>query len=333
MEKAHGWTYVRSKNTGKNSKKGSEQPTPQTPNINTPISNMTDLPTPGSVAAQSPYGYPRTFGDSNVNPYSESPSAPSGDFQLFPEPPLFDNNNPAPTFGDFSPFPTMDFDAFQAGLQASDPNEYVPSLDMRHPSIDSSTATLQDQMQPPPHTEDALAATSNNPDFGINWGDLETEFLDTDYTTLNMQLLTPAPSVDAQALNTFSRNPSISALSPPGQQQKVSTLSPGGQGNLMLYSPNSTHLDEGFQDSYEYAEKPSQDFTLFENTGNRNSGNMMGVSHGNFDSAVQPSNQMFPPMPNYQVDQYGDATWPTAGQDVDPMNMTMDDDYMHMDEF
>lgn len=341
MEKAHGWTYVRSKNTGKNgSKKGSAQPTPETPNINTPISNLTDLPTPGSGVAPSPYEYQRTFGDAPTNPYAESPSGPSGpsgDFQLYPEPPLFDNN-PAPAFGGFSPFPTMDFDAFQASLQASDPNEYVPSLDMRHPSIDSSTGTLQDQLLPSSLPEDVLAPTSNNPDLGINWGELENEldtgFFDNDYTALNMQqLLTPAQSVDAPpALNSFSQNPSISTLSPLANRQKVPSLSPGGQGNIMLYSPNSTHLDEGFHDSYEHTEKQSQDFTLFENSANRTSNNLMPYSSGNFNDAGQPSNQMFPPIPNYQDAQYGDATWPDVG-DVDQMNMNMDvDDYMHMDE-
>ncbi|KAK2758985.1 copper-binding transcription factor [Arachnomyces sp. PD_36] len=341
MEKAHGWTYVRSKNTGKNSKKGSAQPTPQTPNIDTPISNPTNLSTPGSAMAPSPspYQYQGTFGDPSVNPYAESsagPSAgPSGDFQLYPEPPLFENNQ-APAFGGFSPFPSMDFNAFQASLQASDPNEYVPSLDMRHPSIDSSNGTLQDQM-PSSGLEDALAPTSTNADYGFDWGDLDKEldngFFDNDYTALNMQqLMTPASSVNAQALNSFSRDPSLSGLSPLAQRQKISSLSPGGQGNLMLYSPNSTHLDEGFHDSYEHTEKQSQDFTLFERSARRTSDNLASMSGGRFDNADPSLNQMFPPMPNYQGGQYDDPAWSEAAGNMD-MDMNMEvDDYMHMDE-
>lgn len=231
----------------------------------------------------------------------------------------------------------MDFNAFQANLQASDPNEYVSSFDMRHPSIDSSTGTSHNQMPASHIPGDALAGTSGNTDLGIDWGELENGldngFFDNDFTALHMQqLMTPATSVDAQALNSFSRNPSISGLSPPEQKQESSSFSPGGQANVMLYSPNPSPLDEGFHDSYEHTEKQSQDYTLFENSAHRASENLMSMHMNDAGS----SSVMFPPMPDYQDDHQfggGGAGWPDAGQDMNHMNINMNvDDYMHMDE-
>jgi hypothetical protein len=49
MEKAHGWTYLRSKNNGKNREKGAPSnglPTPQTNNIRTPSSDANTVNTP-----------------------------------------------------------------------------------------------------------------------------------------------------------------------------------------------------------------------------------------------------------------------------------------------
>jgi len=228
------------------------------------------------------------------------------DFQLFPD-------GPAATIGNFSPFPRpLDFGLFEAALQASDPNDYVPTLDMNIPSIDSSTTTAHDHV-----TSDVVDASPCDPNeanlnYELNW--------DNDYTVMNAQLLTPAHSVEAQVLDSFSRNHSICIPSPPLQEQKVPSLSPGGQGNIMLYSPNSHTVDEGYHDVYG---KPVSDFTLFETP-------MNGHRHHPRDrtgSSVGFGGGMFPPLTTYGP-QYVQE-WP----DQMAMDMPMDVDDYGVDDF
>ncbi|OJD13261.1 hypothetical protein AJ78_06268 [Emergomyces pasteurianus Ep9510] len=294
MEKAHGWVYVRSKNNGKSGSRVSESvsghPTPQTPHIQTPNSGTMDIPTPQSHPAPSPY-LP------SVSPYEQSLqyTGPSGgypmddmmdphnqDFQLFPD---ATTNNPFDEFNTNNPFaPQLDFSAFQASLAASDPNEYVPSLDMHVPSIASSANTPNGLG---PLGSGLMDETPFDPTHATPNFDFDFDTLDNEYTVMNMQLLTPARSVEVHGLNSFSRNPSPTCPDPKQQKLNIShNLSPAGQGNLMLYSPDSQErernldldldldmdMDEGYHDGYNNNNnqipmgmgKPSADFTLFE---------------------------------------------------------------------
>jgi hypothetical protein len=219
----------------------------------------------------------------------------------------------------------LDFAAFQANLEASDPNEYVPGLDMHRSSAHSSVSAHGSL--PPLIVEDSLVPDDSNLNFDIDWDNL-----DNDYTAMSAQLLTPAPSVEAHVFNSFSRNPSISVPSPLIHQEQKPSLSPGGQGNIMLYSPHSNHVDEGFQDIYDHPEKPMGDFTLFESAPSSNTGSMMAFSRpGNFSGGMGFGNQMFQPLSNYDNGaQYIPSEWSGAGQDL---TMNMDDDYMRMDDY
>ncbi|EEH21548.2 hypothetical protein PABG_03764 [Paracoccidioides brasiliensis Pb03] len=319
MEKAHGWVYVRSKNNGKASSRVSSSHTPhtpQTPIMKTPNSGTVDIPTPLSHPALSPYL-------ANVSPYEQSLqyNAPGSgtyplddltdpqnqDFQLFPD-----------AMDDFNAFVSpMDFSAFEAHLAATDPNQYIPNLDIPMLSSSSSTSTapasallgsgLLDETPFDPRT--------TTPNFDVDFDNMDSE-----YITMNMQLLTPAQSVEVHGLSPFSRNTSVSGLSPTSvSEQKISSnLSPTGQGNLMLYSPNSQqNIDEGFHDAYgnhsnNHMGKPNGDFTLFESPGD-----------------TTTSAQNFPILNTFPHDQYSaDDAW---GVQIDPMDMHREADEYVMD--
>jgi hypothetical protein len=235
------------------------------------------------------------------------------DFQLFPD-------NPVATIGDFSPFPRpLDFGLFEAALQASDPNDYVPTLDMNIPSIDSSTTTAQNHVTSSGIDASPCDPNEANLNYELNW--------DNDYTVMNAQLLTPAHSVEAQVLDSFSRNHSICVPSPPLQEQKIPSLSPGGQGSIMLYSPHSHTVDEGYRD---YG-KPASDFTLFEspmNSHRHHPRDRTGPSVG-FGGGMDTTNPMFPPLTSYGPHYVGNE-WPDQ---MDAMDMQMDVDDYGVDDF
>lgn len=85
-----------------------------------------------------------------------------------------------------------------------------------------------------------------------------------DTSAFNLQLFTPATSVDNFSGVSYSRNPSVSLEHPPSGQ--IPSLSPGAQGNVMLYSPfsnNGSTIDEGYEDFSADLKKPGTDFSLF----------------------------------------------------------------------
>jgi len=289
MEKAHGWDYHRTKNKGKSSKKGTPSAhTPQTPNIATPLSNMTDLPTPISGPAPSPF-------ESSFNPvpsggpflFDDSLGNPDTDFPLFPDTPPLDNLSTG--VNDFGTFQAnLDFESFQAQLEAGDRNDLVPTVDVGH--LDTVGAPIMYGNSPTVPAENPL-------NFDFDWSKLDTSSHNDEFTAMPMQLLTPARS--------------ISNASP------FPNISPSGQANLMLYTPP----DEGFADPYNYEfDKPVNDFTLFDNASHPSSG-MNSSRHSHFSNMAN-ANQMFPPL-NYSNGQFPNQMW-----DLNDMSKDMDiEDY------
>nr|KMM64157.1 zinc finger transcription factor ace1 [Coccidioides posadasii RMSCC 3488] len=253
MEKAHGWVYVRSKNTGKASARGSNHPTPS---IATSPNLAGEMPTPISAVAPSPYTSPYQpdfqSGTLGHNPAHEYNNTFNEDFPLFPGTP---NNGLGENA---SPFTTpFDFSSFHAGLRASDPHEYVPNLDINMPSVTSGATPINEGFGSAMLDQSPMDLSDSQLDLNIDWHDLENE-----YTAMNLQLPTPE-SVEASTLGLYSRTPSVSIPSPDAQTG-VPSFSPSGQGNIMLYSPDSRFVDEGFADVYEPLKKPARDFTLFD---------------------------------------------------------------------
>ncbi|KAI4190916.1 MAG: hypothetical protein LQ348_003579 [Seirophora lacunosa] len=247
MEKAHGWAYVRSKNNGK-TKKNPEGKTPPTPQITTPIF---DASSPEFGDASSPHYY--------GGAYSVAPSI-NGSEESLPHSAL---NTPFMDLHEtFAPFPTnLQWDESYDGFTPGGPSPYTPashrfSLDAgsmtNGPTIPSSFESLI------PYEQESLF-TEN-----FDWSNIDTN---TDFTSLNIQLVTPADSIETRPLDAYSRNHSIGFEQTRNQQ--VPSLSPGAQGNVMLYSPysqNEDARDEGYDDFSGDAGKPMEDFPLFDST-------------------------------------------------------------------
>lgn len=242
MEKAHGWAYVRSKNNGKSGKKPSKvSKTPPTPQIATPNSYFFD--TSGSefgVDSSSPY----------ISNYSVAPSTNGspGDRSSHLsnlESPYLGVNEPITPYE-----PTFNWGDSYNRLT---PQSYTPNS--HRLSMDSLTTAPTD-----------LSSYEMEPLFGgtFDWSNLDLSSSNLDLTSMNIQLDTTSPlSIEGGPLHVYNRNPSISVEEP--QSAKNPNLSPGAQGNQMLYSPYHTeNVDEGYGDFATNAGKPAADFALFD---------------------------------------------------------------------
>ncbi|MCJ1388016.1 copper-binding transcription factor [Xylographa bjoerkii] len=251
MEKAHGWQYVRSKNNGKNGKKPQTGKTPPTPQISTPGSYIFDAPTP---EFNDPSAYYET---SSTNPTTESINESLAATELTGPYANDTMTGFADTFGAFDPAFSWNGqnDHFGAGSMT------IYSSNSNRPSWDAAlteTPALSSAFENPLNTHDEEPIFGNN----FDWSNMNH-----DVASLNIQLVTPATSVHTHPFDAFSRNPSVSHEAPPCGQ--ISSLSPGAQGDAMLYSPYSMNshdlsADEGFVDFNHDVIKPTHDFSLFD---------------------------------------------------------------------
>ncbi|MCJ1287150.1 copper-binding transcription factor [Xylographa opegraphella] len=248
MEKAHGWQYVRSKNNGKNGKKSQNGITPATPQVSTPGSYIFDAATSefNDVTAY----YEPSYTDRDVDTTSGSRIATelAGPYA----------NDGMTGFADT-------FGAFDPAFSWNGQNDHFGAGNMIDYSTESHRPSWDAALSEPP----VLPSTSDNsheeePIFGNNF---DWSNMDHDVAPLNVQLITPATSVQTHPFDAFSRNPSISQEAPPCGQ--IPSLSPGAQGDAMLYSPYSIYshdlsADEGFVDFNHEVIKPTRDFSLFD---------------------------------------------------------------------
>ncbi len=293
MEKAHGWAYVRSKNNGKIGNKkvprnGSGK-TPPTPQMTTPGSNIFDngseFGESTSPYMHSGYGAPSIGGSTraSTSPYmtqngylTHSRNVSSGEGSRTSESPYLGMSE---NFGPYNDTYGWDESFNRLTPQTS----YTP--DSHRHSIDSftNTATI-------PSTYDMQA---DPPLFGgdVDWSNM-------DFTSMNITLdnITPLSSIETRPLDAYSsRNPSISVEHP-----KNPNLSPGAQGNQMLYTPSpySNDVDEGYSEFTTNVGKAGGDFELF------------GDSHPT--SSMGPSNMsLFSDLPPFQP-----TTWSGRGTDL-----------------
>ncbi len=242
MEKAHGWAYVRSKNNGKSGKKPSKAgKTPPTPQIATPNSYMFD-------------GSGSEFGGDSSSPYLSHYSVPPSTNGSPGDRSSHLSNLESPYLGVHEP--TTPYEpTFSWGDQYNrlSPQSYTPNSNRL--SMDSLTSAPT-----------VPSSYEMEPLFGgtYDWSNLDLSSSNLDLTSMNIQLDTTSPlSTDVQPLHFYSRNPSISV----GEHQsaKNPNLSPGAQGNQMLYSPyHNEVIDEGYGDFATNAGKPAADFALFD---------------------------------------------------------------------
>ena len=259
MEKAHGWAYVRSKNNGKSGKKSSAGRTPPTPQISTPGSYVFDVSSPDLGEASTSY--------SNSRPYSVECSADGSVIGSEDSSPQSAMNTPFMGMDDtFGPFdPNFVWNESWNGLASTGTAEYTPNSNRL-----SWDGSMTNAPTIPSSFETALTPNEQDPIFTENF---DWSNMNTDYTSMNIQLATPANSFDTRSMDALSRNPSISLEEPLGIG-KVPSLSPGAQGNVMLYSPYSqgeNSADESYDDFVTDAGKPSNDFPLFGDSHNTSS--------------------------------------------------------------
>ena len=258
MEKAHGWAYVRSKNNGKGGKKSKAGKTPPTPQISTPGSYIFDAPSPELGEASNSYHNSGTYTTErsiNGSVVGSDDSTP----QSAVDTPFMGMDS---TFGPFDP--SFAWNESWNGLAPAGPSEYTPNS--HRLSWDESMTTAPTL---PSSFETSLTPNGQDPVFTENF---DWSNLNTNYTSMNIQLITPASSIDTRSMDAFSRNPSISLEEP--LDVKVPSLSPGAQGNVMLYSPysqNENSADEGYEDFATDAGKPDNDFALFGDSHNASS--------------------------------------------------------------
>ena len=235
MEKAHGWAYVRSKNNGKSGRKASKVgKTPPTPQIATPNSYIFD-------ASGSEFG-----GDSSspyMSHYSVAPSADgspgdgSSHLSNLESPYLGVNESTTPcepTFSWADPYHRLT------------PQSYTP--DSHRLSTESLTTAPS---APSSYEMEPLFCGT------YDWSNLDLSSSNLDLTSMNIHLDATSP------LDVYSCNPSVAVQGPRSAENP--NLSPGAQGNQMLYSPyHNEVVDEGYEDFATNAGKPAADFALFD---------------------------------------------------------------------
>ncbi|MCJ1466100.1 copper-binding transcription factor [Pseudocyphellaria aurata] len=245
MEKAHGFAYIRSKNNGKTARKAPSVKTPPTPQITTPGSYTFDVS--GSECGEA----------SNSRNTLNVAHSVSGSIAASEESASVSNVE-TPFMAVDEPFghldPPFSWNESYHRLPVAGSSEYTPSTHSQ--SWDASTNALA----MPSSFETSLASDDRDPLFSDNF-----DWSNMNNLTYNIQLITPACSVESKPLDAFSRNPSVSLDQPLSDHIPIPSLSPGAHGNLMLYSPYSSNdaaVDEAYDDFD--TEKPASDFALFD---------------------------------------------------------------------
>ncbi|KAI4236100.1 MAG: hypothetical protein LQ349_002752 [Xanthoria aureola] len=245
MEKAHGWAYVRSKNNGK-TKKSRVGKTPPTPQVTTP---SFDASSPEFGVAS----YSNGYGDST----SLAPSI-NGSEDSRPHSAL---NTPFMDLDDrFAPFEVNDY-SWNGSYQGMNPVNPLPFTPSSH-RLSFDAVSMTNAPSNPSSFENLLTPHEQAFTENYDWSNIDTN---NDFASLNIQLATPANSIETRPLDTFGCNPSICVDQ--AAMGQVPSLSPGAQGNVMLYSPysqNESTVDEGYEDYSADAGKPTEDFPLFD---------------------------------------------------------------------
>lgn len=245
MEKAHGWAYVRSKNNGKTGRKlVKHAKTPSTPQMTTPGSHI--FSASGSEFGDNTSPYMRSGNESigeSPSPFlgngyvNASGNGSSGESSSTFESPALGVND---TFTPWNP----NFQWEESYNRLTPATSYTPSTHRLSMDYGATMPSSSDMQNDP-----TLFGDDN-----YDWGNM-------DFTSMNIQLDTTTPL----GSDVYSRNPSISINQP--QSAKNPNLSPGAQGNEMLYSPYGNQIvDEGYSDFTTAAGKPANDFALFDDS-------------------------------------------------------------------
>ncbi|KFY26650.1 hypothetical protein V493_03957 [Pseudogymnoascus sp. VKM F-4281 (FW-2241)] len=214
MEKSHNWVYVRSKNNGKNRDQAPAQqqnalPTPQTTTIRTPDSEA-QLSSPDEMNWELDTGNDANGANSN-DIFNRSPL----DFPTY-TPDFTYNTNATEQTLHHNNYTLSPADSHLHSLPSSNTSPYVDSSDL---FLDDVTANFGSTFAPSGNDftlyEDLYSARVNVP----------------------QQLPTPDPAIFAR---TYDPSYAFVDAVTPARAQGVQQLSPVGQGNTMLYTPDSS---------------------------------------------------------------------------------------------
>ncbi|RFU33601.1 hypothetical protein B7463_g2742, partial [Scytalidium lignicola] len=289
MEKAHGWTYIRSKNNGKNKTKGGQEPnalpTPQTSTIRTPSSEGNTITTPveqnydlvsynDGIMFEATHNSDIGFPEYNQNI----------DFDLF---------NPAPSLQiDLSPTSDMNQSLYSSSNNTS-PYEMA-----------ANTFDLQ------PYQE----FTSNNVDFSL-FGENE------DLYSANVQLPTPSHEL-FQRMGSYEQQPGVMSYNP--KADPMPHISPVGHGNTMLYTPTSLReVDEDFED-FAPQNQLGADFQLFPSS---TGGTVASRAPSTFFGEITGQQFNAPPIPQEFLDFYAQTNVNNTTNGGMAMDWTQDDQF------
>jgi len=235
MEKAHGWTYDRTKNNGKKGSSkptSSAHPTPITPNLPTPVSEP-------AYATPSPHEF------------MSSASLPMTHDILFP---------PLPTHNEFmneigGPQPAMlDDISLELDLDPLD-IDMSPVMDNGTPSTDTSIDSFN-------HIQPDLTDLSMPDDLYSHTVQLPpTPSHDVFMKGVEQLPMFPTGHIPFALQQPFPHQP-MHQIQPMQMTQPEPHISPIGQGNTMLFTPASMKdtIDEGFDESFG---EGGDDFLLF----------------------------------------------------------------------
>lgn len=229
MEKAHGWTYVRTKTNGKATKKSvsdpsSAQPTPQLGNMPTPSSNASIATPPGETV-------------SHFMPYNGA-SRSSGNTML-----------------DFPAYPTNE--EFAENFLTAN-NLMMEDINLDLPLLDQSTPSNSSSYGPYSTYQDGIDFTINDDIYGAH-AQIPAH--------ISHQAWQDNKLLAQMQQNYLAQMPAQLPMQMQQQQhQQPLHISPIGEGNAMLFTPNSmAEVDEGFEDLP--ANGVGADFQLFSSTG------------------------------------------------------------------
>ena len=183
MEKAHGWVYVRSKNSVRRGRmRGSSlKATRKNPCVSTPASKLADLPNPVSGPNSSPRESP-TFPETLPFSFNDPPVAARSDNY----PPIFSMSNGPNSFS--TSFISI---ASQAESEAGNDKDLITDLEMRelmNPKSFPSADSFPDPMGPYIDGSPLFTTDNTSLNFDLEWSLMDMPSTEGDHNSLEMQL-------------------------------------------------------------------------------------------------------------------------------------------------
>lgn len=255
MEKAHGWDYKRSKNNSrargaKSKRSTSLQATPTTPGVSTPASGQTDSNTPSLGPTPSPYEAALEFPDNLDNLNFDFATPPESMHFNFASPPAPAHGSGVMSFlgtgvdyaTDFET--TSQYQSSSAELNNNQPYQ-LSTEEMSSEQVLYDLNILQAQF------------AAGDPDSLIPQLDLR-------YATASVPSAESVPELAGPASVSHDGSPMVDLDWSNLNDQIVPGLSPGAQGGLMLYSPDSGLAGANVSNQFPYGlQQPMEDFTLY----------------------------------------------------------------------